>query len=84
MPPAGVFSGKWQATWCPGFSSASGGSWVRHTSWAFQQRVWNRQAGGGFSGLGTSPVSRMRSRRCLRPSLRTGAGTGTADISATV
>ena len=68
----------------PGTSSLSGGSSVRQISCAFQHRVWNRQAGGGLSGLGTSPLSRMRSRRAARPSLRTGSGTGTADISATV
>ena len=65
--PKPVFSGKWHATWWPGASSASGGSSVRHTSCAFQHRVWNRQAGGGLSGLGTSRVSRIRSRRCRCP-----------------
>src|SRR5207249_1783174 len=58
-----VFSGKWHATWWPGASSSRGGGTVRHTSCAFQHRVWNRQAGGGLSGLGTSPVRRTRSRR---------------------
>src|SRR5215469_9218361 len=82
---AELFSGKWQATLCPDTSSASGGSCVLQISWAFQHLVWNRHAGGGFSGLGTSPVSRMRSLRArVPPSPRTGSGTGTADISATV
>ena len=53
-------------------SSANGGSSVRHTSCAFQHRVWNRQAAGGFNGLGTSPVSRIRSRFPLPPRVRAG------------
>ena len=28
--------------------------------WAMKQRGWNRQPGGGFVGLGTSPFSTMR------------------------
>ena len=79
-------SGKWQATRWPGASSFSGGSTVWQISCAFQHRVWNRHPGGGFSGLGTSPVSRIRSRRTRAPAAPagTGSGTGTADISATV
>lgn len=74
----GAYSGKWQATRWPGASSASGGSWVRQMSWVFQQRVWNRQAPGGFSGLGASPVSRILRLR------RVGSSTGTAESMATV
>ena len=77
---AGAFSGKWQATSCPGASCSSGGSWVLQMSCAFQHRVWNRQAGGGLIGLGTSPWSRIRSRWVRREV----SGTGTADISAVV
>lgn len=75
-----VFSGKWQAAWCPGDSSTSGGSTCLQMSCAFQQRVWNRQAGGGSSGLGTSPCSRIR----LRSPRSLGSGIGTADSSALV
>ena len=49
-------------------------------SWAFQQRVRNRQPLGGFSGLGVSPSRTMCFREC---SFR-GSGTGTADSSAWV
>ena len=63
----GVFSGKWQATWCPGTSSASGGSCVRQICCAFQHLVWKRHAGGGASGLGTSPSNLIRSRRSRWP-----------------
>ena len=82
----GMFSGKWHATMWPGASSSSGGGTVRHTSCAFQHRVWNRHAGGGLSGLGTSPTRRIRSRRYLPPaSVRcVGSGMGTADSNATV
>ena len=59
---SGAFSGKWQATRCPGASSSNGGSCVLQMSCAFQHRVWNRHAGGGLIGLGTSPWSRIRSR----------------------
>ena len=64
---------------------ASGGSIVRQFSGLpsrsySQQRVWNRQPGGGLTGLGTSPL-RMTRRR-LRSA--TGSGTGTADSSARV
>jgi hypothetical protein len=76
----GAFSGKWQATQCRGASSASGGASVRQMSWAFQQRVWKRHAGGGLIGEGTSPCSRIRSRSWRRFV----SGMGTADISATV
>ena len=51
---------------------------VAHTSVAFQQRVRNRQPDGGFSGDGTSPLSRIRSLRCSASSF------GAADISAAV
>ncbi len=64
--PGYEFSGKWQATWWPAEGPEEiwrrGGSWVLQMSWAFQQRVWKRQAGGGLMGLGTSPCRRMRSR----------------------
>ena len=80
MDTGQVFSGKWQATLWPGTSSASGGSVVRQISCAFQHRVWNRHAGGGVTGLGTSPVSRMRFPRPRLP----GLDEGTADSSATV
>src|SRR5262249_17394511 len=81
-----VFSGKWQATTWPGASSSRGGGTVRHTSCAFQHLVWNRQAGGGVSALGTSPVSPPPPRRCRSPSSEraAGSGSGTADSSATV
>ncbi len=66
-------------------SSASGGSCVRQICCAFQHRVWNRQAGGGASGLGTSPSSLIRSRRSRCPvALVSGSGTGTAESRATV
>ena len=55
------------------------GSSREQISCAFGQRVWKRQPAGGFAGLGTSPVSRIRSR--LRSG---GSGTGTADSSAPV
>src|SRR5205823_13601669 len=51
--------GKWQAANCPGATSASGGRWVAQivrsglTAGPIGQRVWNRQAGGGSTGLGT-------------------------------
>ncbi len=77
---ASTFSGKWQATWCPGVRSTSGGTSVRHTSWAFQHRVENRQPGGGLTGEGTSPVSRIWSRSVRRLV----SGIGTADSSAIV
>ena len=91
-------SGKWHAARWPGASSSSGGSVVWQMSCAFQHLVWNRQPGGGFSGLGTSPVSRIRSRRMRGLSVpgpaaspaavpvraAAGSGTGTADSSATV
>src|SRR5262249_60265889 len=73
-----VFSGKWQAAWCPGASSTSGGSVVRQISCAFQHRVWKRHAGGGLTGLGTSPVNRIRFPRPRAP----GAGEGPAAITA--
>ena len=76
-------TGKWQAIWCvPPSTTASGGSCAAQISCAFQHRVRNRQPDGGLIGLGTSPVSRIRSRWAL--SRRAGSGTGTADISATV
>ena len=58
---------------------------MRQISSAFQHLVWNRQAGGGLSGLGTSPASLIRSRRLRCPfAAWAGSGTGTADSSATV
>ena len=57
-----------------------GGSSSAQMSCAFQQRVRNRQPDGGFTGLGTSPLSTIRSR--LRS--RLGSGSGTADSNAWV
>jgi hypothetical protein len=59
---------------------SSGGSSVRHTSCAFQQRVWKRQPGGGLVGDGTSPLSTWR----FLAAASRGSATGTADISAPV
>jgi hypothetical protein len=58
--------GRWQATQWPGAPRAIG------------QRVWKWQPGGGLSGLGTSPCSRMRWRFTV------GSGIGTAESSASV
>ncbi len=46
-------------------------------SWIYGQRVWKRQAGGGFAGLGRSPGSRI-AWRCRST---TGSGIGTAESS---
>ena len=67
---------RWQATFLPSASRRSG-SIVRQSGIAYGQRVWKRQPEGGSIGLGTSPVSTMRSR--ARSS--TGSGTGTAESS---
>ena len=71
-------SGKWQATWCSGGSSARGtssGSSVRQRSCAFGQRGWNRQPDGGAAGEGRSPRRTIRSR----PASASGSAVGTAD-----
>jgi hypothetical protein len=58
---------------------------VRQICCAFQHLVWNRQAGGGLSGLGTSPSSLIRWRRSRWPvEPVSGSGTGTAESNATV
>ena len=81
ISPALISSAQWHATSWPGSSSRSGGtsSWQR-VGWTYGQRVWKRQAGGGFAGLGRSPASRIVSR-CFSI---TGSGIGTADRSAIV
>src|SRR4030042_2100561 len=58
--------------------SMSGGSTTLHTSIARGHRVWNLHPGGGFAGLGTSPG------RMILSLLRSGAGTGITDRSASV
>ena len=74
---------KWQAaaSVVPG-TGASSGSTSAQTGAAFQHRVRNRHPEGGFTGLGTSPVSTIRF--CWRCRSRLGSGTGTADSSACV
>ena len=49
------FSGKWQATRCPGAISTGTGISVVHRSCALGQRVRKTQPDGGFCGLGSSP-----------------------------
>ncbi len=72
---------KWQATlWLLPIWS-SGGSTLAQMSWAIQQRVRKRQPDGGLIGLGTSPASRIRSRR---PPTAACFTSGTADSSACV
>ncbi len=73
------FSGWWQATCWPGFSSTSGGSTVVQICVAFQHLSLIHI--GGEIGEGTSPLSRIRS---LLAFLRRGSGIGTADMSALV
>ena len=52
---------KWQAANCPGLCSISGGtSLAQIGNCAIGQRVWKTQPLGGWSGVGMSPVSRMR------------------------
>ena len=60
--------------------SSSGGVLAAQISCAFGQRVWKRQADGGFVGDGTSPA---RIWRCFAAA-STGSGTGTAESSAPV
>ena len=57
--------GWWHSAACSAIcgSTALGGAVVAQISVAFQQRVRNRQPDGGFSGDGTSPLSRIRSLR---------------------
>ncbi len=52
-------SGKWQAAMLPPSLASSSGSSRRSRSWAFGQRVWKRQAGGGLAGRGTSPAEQL-------------------------
>ena len=64
--------------WCPGSTSASGGSWFTQMSPRKRgQRVWKTQPDGGSAADGISPCKRMRSRRS--PS-----APGTDDSSASV
>ena len=50
----GFPNGKWQAT-CPSlYNPLSFGSTLPQISWAFGQRVWKRQPGGGSAGDGIS------------------------------
>jgi hypothetical protein len=60
--------------------TSSRGVSVRQISSAFQQRVWNGQACGGFVGEGTSPLSTCR----FLDAANDGSATGTADMSAPV
>ena len=76
-----IWPGKWQATLCFGPICSSGGSTLAQISWAIGQRVRNRQPEGGLMGLGTSPVSRIRSRR---PPTAACFTSGTAESSAWV
>ena len=72
--------GKWHAAMLPPSLGSSGGSSMRQISCAFQQRVWNRHAGGGLVGEGTSPARIWR----FLVAASLGSATGTADISAPV
>ena len=72
---------KWQATLCRLPICSSGGSTFAQISWANGQRVRNRQPDGGLIGLGTSPSSRIRSRR---PPIAACFTSGTAESSACV
>ena len=71
---------RMQAARCPASISRSSGTARRHSSMAIGQRGWKTQPGGGWSGLGTSPPSTMRSRRASTA----GSGIGTAESSAFV
>lgn len=66
-----------QATSCPPYSFSCGCSWVQGPK-RRRQRALKAQPGGGLSGLGSSPVSLMRSR------LSSGLSRGVADSSAWV
>ena len=72
---------KWQATLWRGPICSSGGSTLAQISCAIGQRVRNRQPDGGLIGLGTSPSSRIRSRR---PPMAACFTSGTAESSAWV
>ena len=72
---------KWQATLWRWPICSSGGSTLAQISCAIGQRVRNRQPDGGLIGLGTSPSSRIRSRR---PPMAACFTSGTADSSACV
>src|ERR1051325_4996858 len=70
---------KWQAANCPGACSTSGGTSVLQIgNCAMGQRVWKTQPDGGLSGVGMSPLSR------IRLFFSDGSGIGTAESSAFV
>src|SRR3546814_614492 len=76
---------RWQSTRCGGVPGAASpvrsvvlGASIAQRGMACGQRGWNRQPGGGCSGLGMSPGSTMRAR------LRAGSGCGIAEMSACV
>ena len=58
--------------------SRSAGTSTRQRPKTFGQRVEKTQPGGGFAGLGTSPLRMIRVRRAST----SGSGLGTAEISA--
>ena len=63
MRPSLISSAKWQSTSCPLENLRSGGTSSRQRGGSTNgQRVWKRQAAGGFAGLGKSPASRIGSR----------------------
>ena len=76
-----ISAAKWHATLCCLPICMSGGSCFAQISWAIQQRVRNRQPLGGLTGEGTSPSSRMRSRR---PPIAACFTSGAAESSAWV
>jgi len=51
-----------QATSWPSLITLKGGTAWEHSGTAMKQRGWKGQPGGGFNGLGTSPLRMMRSR----------------------
>jgi hypothetical protein len=76
--PALISSTQWHATRCSSPSFRSGGTSVlQRVGCTYGQRVWKRQAGGGFAGLGMSPASRIVSRSAYTA----GSGIGTAESS---
>ena len=78
MRPSLISSAQWQATSWPVENLRNGGTSSRQrVGWTKGQRVWNRQAEGGFAGLGRSPASRIVSR--WRSTI--GSGIGTAESS---
>ena len=74
-----TFRGWWQAAAWPDSYSAKGGSSCEQISVAQGQRVWKWQAGGGLTGLGTSPSSTTG----WRSAFAFGSGIGTAESNAT-